>query len=136
MKKKLLSLLVALVMTVGLSGTALAAQEYGLVYDATELYGFIAHDGSTTYVWDRAARTITFTTRGKEYVVKYLVPGSHQYHGLTKDEAIVKVPEGGFGMFYDMGYTEKRVEGYTDTTTGFGRHYVWAREWALCLEKM
>ena len=37
MKKKLLSLLVALVMTLGLSGTALAAQEYGLVYDATEL---------------------------------------------------------------------------------------------------
>ena len=104
-------------------------------YDATELYGFIAPDGSTTYVWDRAAKTITFTTRGKEYVVNYLLPGTHQYHGLTKDEALVKVPVEGFGMFYDMGYTETRVEGYTDTSTGFGRHYVWAREWVLCLEK-
>jgi hypothetical protein len=104
-------------------------------YDATELYGFIAPDGSTTYVWDRTAKTITFTTRGKEYVVNYLLPGTHNYHGLTTAEATVKVPETGFGMFYDMGYTETRVEGYTDATTGFGRHYVWAREWVLCLKK-
>ena len=106
------------------------------VYDATELYGFIAHDNSTTYVWDRAARTITFTTRGKEYVVKYLIPGKHQYHGLTSPEATAVVPAGGFGMHYDMGYTEARVPNYGSTSNGFSRHYVWARDWVLCLEKM
>lgn len=37
MKKKLLSLLVALTLAVGLSGNALAFQEYGLVYDATDM---------------------------------------------------------------------------------------------------
>lgn len=104
-------------------------------YNGIELYGFIAHDGSTTYVWDRAAKKITFTTRGKEYVVDYLIPGSYQYHGLTTNEATAKVPENGFGMHYDMGYTEARVEGYTTTSNGFARHYVWARDWVLCLER-
>jgi hypothetical protein len=105
-------------------------------YNGIELYGFIAHDSSTTYVWDRAARTITFTTRGKEYVVKYLIPGKHQYHGLTGAEATAVVPAGGFGMHYDMGYTEARVADYSSTSNGFSRHYVWARDWVLCLEKM
>lgn len=104
-------------------------------YNGIELYGIIAHDNTTTYVWDRAARTITFTTRGKEYVVDYLIPGSHKYHGLSTAEATANVPEGGFGMHYDMGYTEARVEEYSTTSNGFARHYVWARDWVLCLEK-
>lgn len=104
-------------------------------YNGIELYGFIAHDSSTTYVWDRTTKTITFTTRGKEYVVDYLIPGSHNYHGLTLAEAVAVVPQDGFGMHYDMGYTEARVEGYSTTSNGFARHYVWAREWVLCLER-
>ena len=104
-------------------------------YNGIELYGIIAHDNTTTYVYDRAARTITFTTRGKEYVVDYLIPGSHKYHGLTSAEATAVVPDNGFGMHYDMGYTEARVEGYSTTSNGFARHYVWARDWVLCLEK-
>lgn len=104
-------------------------------YNGIELYGIIAHDNTTTYVYDRAARTITFTTRGKEYVVDYLIPGSHKYHGLTSAEATAVVPDNGFGMHYDMGYTEARVEGYGTTSNGFARHYVWARDWVLCLEK-
>ena len=104
-------------------------------YNGIELYGFIAHDSSTTYVWDRAAKTITFTTRGKEYVVDYLIPGSYKYHGQTSAEATAVVPQDGFGMHYDMGYTEARVEGYSTTDNGFARHYVWARDWVLCLER-
>ena len=104
-------------------------------YNGIDLYGFIAHDNTTTYVYDRAAKTITFATRGKEYVVDYLIPGSHQYHGLTSGEATAVVPANGFGMHYDMGYTEARVEGYSTTSNGFARHYVWARDWVLCLEK-
>ncbi len=104
-------------------------------YNGIDLYGFIAHDNTTTYVYDRAAKTITFATRGKEYVVDYLIPGSHQYHGLTSGEATAVVPANGFGMHYDMGYTEARVEGYNTTSNGFARHYVWARDWVLCLEK-
>ena len=104
-------------------------------YNGIELYGFIAHDSSTTYVWDRAAKTITFTTRGKEYVVDYLIPGSYKYHGQTTAEATAVVPQDGFGMHYDMGYTEARVEGYSTTSNGFARHYVWARDWVLCLER-
>ena len=104
-------------------------------YDGTELYGIIAHDGSTTYVYDRTARTITFTTRGKEYVVDYLIPGTYKYEG--KDVAVdaSKFPYT-FGMHYDMGYTKERVEGYnTKANNGFSRHYVWARHWNLYLLK-
>ena len=102
-------------------------------YDGTELYGIIAHDGSTTYVYDRTARKITFTTRGKEYVVDYLIPGTYKYEG--KDVAVdaSKFPYT-FGMHYDMGYTEARVTGYnTKANNGFSRHYVWARHWNLYL---
>ena len=104
-------------------------------YNGIELYGFIAHDNTTTYVWDRAAKTITFTTRGKEYVVNYLIPGSYKYHGLNTAESTATVPVDGFGMHYDMGYTEARVAGYSTTSNGFARHYVWARDWVLCLAK-
>ena len=102
--------------------------------DATELYGFIAHDSSTTYVWDRAAKTITFTTRGKEYVVDYLIPGTYKYAG--KDVAVdsAKFPYT-FAMHYDMGYTEPRIENYSNTSNGCARHYVWARDWVLYLQQ-
>ena len=103
-------------------------------YNGIELYGFIAHDSSTTYVYDRAARTITFTTRGKEYVVDYLIPGSYTFSGkeVTAKEGIAYT----FAMHYDMGYTEARVEGYnTKANNGFSRHYVWARDWVLYLQQ-
>ena len=100
-------------------------------YNGIELYGFIAHDSSTTYVYDRAAKTITFTTRGNEYVVDYLLPGEYTYHGgkCSTDKDYT------FGMHYDMGYTEARVEGYSTTSNGFSRHYVWARDWVLYLKQ-
>ena len=101
-------------------------------YNGIELYGIIAHDNTTTYVYDRAAKKITFTTRGKEYVVDYLIPGTYNYAG--KDVAVDsgKFPYT-FAMHYDMGYTEARVEGYGTTSNGFARHYVWARDWVLYL---
>ena len=104
-------------------------------YNGIDLYGFIAHDSSTTYVWDRAAKTITFTTRGQEFVVDYLIPGSYKYAG--KDVAVDsgKFPYT-FAMHYDMGYTEARVEGYNPkANNGFSRHYVWARDWVLYLQQ-
>ncbi len=102
--------------------------------DATELYGFIAHDNTTTYVYDRAARTITFTTRGKKYVVDYLIPGTYKYAG--KDVAVDagKFPYT-FAMHYDMGYTEPRIPNYSNANNGCARHYVWARDWVLYLNK-
>lgn len=102
--------------------------------DATELYGFIAHDNTTTYVYDRAAKTITFTTRGKEYVVDYLIPGTYKYAGkeVAVDEAIYPYT---FAMHYDMGYTEPRIENYSNSSNGCARHYVWARDWVLYLQQ-
>ena len=101
------------------------------MYDATELYCFIAQDNTSTYVYDATAGTITFTTRGEELVVDYLVPGTYTYS--TKD---VTVPTSStFGMHYDMGYTEARIPGYSTTSNGCARHYVWARDWVLCLVK-
>ena len=101
------------------------------MYDATELYCFIAQDNTSTYVYDATAGTITFTTRGEELVVDYLVPGTYTYS--AKD---VTVPTSStFGMHYDMGYTEARIPGYSNTTNGCARHYVWARDWVLCLVK-
>ena len=104
-------------------------------YNGIDLYGFIAHDSSTTYVWDRAAKTITFTTRGQEFVVDYLIPGSYKYAGKDVVVDSGKYPYT-FAMHYDMGYTEARVEGYnTKANNGFSRHYVWARDWVLYLQQ-
>ena len=104
-------------------------------YNGIDLYGFIAHDSSTTYVWDRAAKTITFTTRGQEFVVDYLIPGSYKYAGKDVVVDSAKFPYT-FAMHYDMGYTEARVEGYnTKANNGFSRHYVWARDWVLYLQQ-
>ena len=104
-------------------------------YNGIDLYGFIAHDSSTTYVWDRAAKTITFTTRGQEFVVDYLIPGSYKYAGKDVVVDSAKYPYT-FAMHYDMGYTEARVEGYNPkANNGFSRHYVWARDWVLYLQQ-
>jgi hypothetical protein len=101
------------------------------MYDATELYCFIAQDNTSTYVYDATAGTITFTTRGEELVVDYLVPGSYTY----STKAVTVPTSATFGMHYDMGYTEARIPGYTTTSNGCARHYVWARDWVLCLVK-
>ena len=101
-------------------------------YDAADLYGFI--DDQSTYVYDKANATITFTTRGKEFVVDYLTPGTYKYAGKDVTVDQTKYPYT-FAMHYDMGYTEARVEGYSTTSNGFARHYVWARDWVLCLER-
>ena len=102
--------------------------------DATELYGFIAHDNTTTYVYDRAAKTITFTTRGKEYVVDYLIPGTYKYAGKDVTVDAAKFPYT-FAMHYDMGYTEPRIANYSNSSNGCARHYVWARDWVLYLQQ-
>jgi len=102
--------------------------------DATELYGFIAHDNTTTYVYDRTAKTITFTTRGKEYVVDYLIPGTYKYAGKDVTVDAGKYPYT-FAMHYDMGYTEPRIPNYPNASNGCARHYVWARDWVLYLNK-
>ena len=104
-------------------------------YNGIDLYGFIAHDNTTTYVYDRAAKTITFTTRGQEFVVDYLIPGTYNYAGKDVTVDSSKFPYT-FAMHYDMGYTEARVEGYnTKANNGFSRHYVWARDWILYLQQ-
>ena len=101
------------------------------MYDATELYCFIAQDNTSTYVYDATAGTITFTTRGEELVVDYLLPGSYTY----STKAVTVPTSATFGMHYDMGYTEARIPGYSNTSNGCARHYVWARDWVLCLVK-
>ena len=101
-------------------------------YDAADLYGFI--DDQSTYVYDKANATITFTTRGKEFVVDYLTPGTYQYAGKDVTVDQTKYPYT-FAMHYDMGYTESRVPGFTNTSGGLARHYVWARDYVLYLVK-
>ena len=98
-------------------------------YDATELYAFIGDQ--STYVYDAAAGKITFTTRGKEYVVDYLLPGTYTY----STKSVTGPATSAFGMHYDMGYTEIRVPGFTNTSGGAARHYVWARDYILFLAK-
>ena len=105
------------------------------VYDATELYGFIAHDNSTTYVYDRTGKTITFKTRGKEYVVKYMLPGKHTYSIVSNGTKEFEIPSDEFALQYNQGYEEPRIEGYSNTGNGLARHYVWSRYYILCLKK-
>ena len=99
------------------------------MYDATELYCFIAQDNTTTYVYKAAEGKIVFTTRGQEYVVDYLLPGAYTY----STKAVTVPSTATFAMHYDMGYTEERIPGYSNTSNGCARHYVWARDWVLCL---
>lgn len=108
-------------------------------YDGTDLYKLVSADNTTTYVYDRTARRITFKTGDEEKVVRYLLPGDYSAtYNITKPndkDNYVKVTTT-FAMDYNMGYTEPRVPGYNNSGTGFARHYVWARNYIVCLEKM
>lgn len=100
-------------------------------YDGTELYCIFSIEGTTTYVYDATAGTVTLSTDGREYVVDFLVPGTYKYSGLD-----VTVPTAAaFGFHLDLGYTEARVAGYSTTSNGFARHYVWARHHVFCFDK-
>ena len=100
-------------------------------YDGTELYCIFSIEGTTTYVYDATAGTVTLSTDGREYVVDFLVPGTYKYSGLD-----VTVPSAAaFGFHLDLGYTEARVAGYSTTSNGFARHYVWARHHVFCFDK-
>ena len=81
-------------------------------------------------------KSITFKTRDKEYVVKYLLPGKHTYSMVTNGTKDFEIGTSSFAMQYNQGYEKSRVEGYAETGNGFARHYVWARYYILCLEKM
>jgi hypothetical protein len=100
-------------------------------YDGTDLYCILSIEGTTTYVYDAAAGTVTLSTDGREYVVDFLAPGTYKYSGLD-----VTVPAASaFGFHLDLGYTEARVAGYSSTSNGFARHYVWARHHVFCFDK-
>lgn len=100
-------------------------------YDGTDMYCIIATDNTTTYVYDAEAATVTLTTRGKEYVVDFLAAGAYEYSGIS-----VTVPStSAFGFHLDLGYTEARVAGYSSTSNGFSRHYVWARHHVYLFDK-
>ena len=100
-------------------------------YDGTEMYCIFSIEGTTTYVYDATAGTVTLSTDGREYVVDFLVPGTYKYSGLD-----VTVPTAAaFGFHLDLGYTEARVAGYSTTSNGFARHYVWARHHVFCFDK-
>lgn len=100
-------------------------------YDGTDMYCIISIDGTTTYVYDATAGTVTLSTDGREYVVDFLTPGTYKYSGLD-----ITVPAAAaFGFHLDLGYTEARVAGYSSTSNGFSRHYVWARHHVFCFDK-
>ena len=100
-------------------------------YDGTEMYCIFSIEGTTTYVYDATAGTVTLSTDGREYVVDFLTPGTYKYSGLD-----VTVPAAAaFGFHLDLGYTEARVEGYSSTSNGFSRHYVWARDHVFMFDK-
>ncbi len=100
-------------------------------YDGTELYCIFSIEGTTTYVYDATAGTVTLSTDGREYVVDFLVPGTYKYSGID-----VTVPSAAaFGFHLDLGYTEARVADYSTTSNGFARHYVWARDHVFMFDK-
>ena len=100
-------------------------------YDGTDMYCIFSIEGTTTYVYDAEAGTVTLSTDGREYVVDFLAPGTYKYSGLD-----VTVPSSSaFGFHLDLGYTAARVEGYSTTSNGFARHYVWARHHVFCFDK-
>lgn len=106
-------------------------QNGNAVYDGTEMYCIFSIEGTTTYVYDATAGTVTLSTDGREYVVDFLVPGTYKYSGLD-----VTVPSAAaFGFHLDLGYTEARVAGYSTTSNGFARHYVWARDHVFMFDK-
>ena len=100
-------------------------------YDGTDMYCIFSIEGTTTYVYDATAGTVTLSTDGREYVVDFLAPGTYKYSGLD-----VTVPTAAaFGFHLDLGYTEARVPGYSTTSNGFARHYVWARDHVFMFDK-
>ena len=102
-------------------------------YDGTSMYCILSIEGTTTYVYDATAGTVTLNADGREYVVDFLVPGTYKYSGVD-----VTVPSAAaFGFHLDLGYTEERVAGYASksTTNGFARHYVWARDHVFMFDK-
>ncbi len=100
-------------------------------YDGTSLYAIFSVEGTTTYVYNAVAGTVTLNADGREYVVDFLVPGTYKYSGLD-----VTVPSAAaFGFHLDLGYTEARVAGYSTTSNGFARHYVWARDHVFMFDK-
>ena len=100
-------------------------------YDGTDMYCIFSIEGTTTYVYDATAGTVTLTTDGREYVVDFLVPGTYKYSTID-----VTVPAAAaFGLHLDLGYTEARVANYSSTSNGFARHYVWARDHVFMFDK-
>ena len=100
-------------------------------YDGTSLYAIFSVEGTTTYVYNAVAGTVTLNADGREYVVDFLAPGTYKYSGLD-----VTVPSAAaFGFHLDLGYTEARVAGYSTTSNGFARHYVWARHHVFMFDK-
>ena len=102
-------------------------------YDGTDMYCILSIEGTTTYVYDAAAGTVTLNADGREYVVDFLAPGTYKYSGID-----VTVPSASaFGFHLDLGYTEERVAGYASKSTenGFARHYVWARHHVFMFDK-
>ena len=102
-------------------------------YDGTDMYCILSIEGTTTYVYDADAGTVTLNADGREYVVDFLAPGTYKYSGID-----VTVPSSSaFGFHLDLGYTEERVAGYASksTSNGFARHYVWARHHVFMFDK-
>ena len=100
-------------------------------YDGTDMYCIFSIEGTTTYVYDATEGKVTLSTDGREYVVDFLAPGTYKYSGLD-----VTVPTAAaFGLHLDLGYTEARVAGYSTTSNGFARHYVWARDHVFMFDK-
>ena len=102
-------------------------------YDATDLYAFMGDQ--STYVYNKAEGKITFTTRGKEFVVDYLLPGTYKYAGKDVTVDASKTPYS-FALHFDMGYAgESRIPGFTNYSGGAARHYAWARDYILYLQQ-
>lgn len=101
------------------------------VYDGTDMYCIFSIEGTTTYVYNATAGTVTLSTDGREYVVDFLAPGTYQYNGLN-----VTVPAASaFGFHLDFEYTEPRISDYSKTDNGLARHYVWARHHVFMFDK-
>ena len=100
-------------------------------YDGTDMYCILSIEGTTTYVYDATAGTVTLNADGREYVVDFLAPGTYKYSGID----VTVASSCAFGFHLDLGYTEARVANYSSTSNGFARHYVWARHHVFCFDK-
>ena len=100
-------------------------------YDGTDMYCILSIEGTTTYVYDATAGTVTLNADGREYVVDFLAPGTYKYSGLD----VTVASSCAFGFHLDLGYTEARVANYSSTSNGFARHYVWARHHVFMFDK-